>query len=451
MSAHARLGPSNHRWVYCAGSVREEARYPDISSPSAVDGTGSHLLLELCLQNGVRAEDYEGTIIGENHPDNINGWLVDSERCKRVQMCLDYVASRVAELKKNYAKVIVTAETKSDVGGMFGRDDWWGTVDITIKAYDVQTRLKFVEICDYKDGQGYVHAEDNSQLLSYAGGMLRKHVASGPDLVRPFNCNGVDGVRMTIVQPKTNPIVRHQDTTAHYVIEKCEWLAKRAHATDDPEAPLTPDGKGGKGYCRWCKHKSNCVAQSQKSLEVIKSMSNISVDAGIFEMVTQSADKIKEMTNEQLTKLADVEAGVQAVFDKVKAEIEDRINQGQTVNGFAMVNGKASKIWALPEEEMVKKLRSRKLTLDDIYPKKLASPAQILKNDKLTESQKKKLEKELIVVKAGAKRLGRVAYERQEKDVKLMFADVAPNNQEKTSDNGLQCNTNDVKSDVSFF
>ena len=67
MSSHARLSPSNTRWPKCPGSVREEAAYPDVSGEAAIDGTGSHLLLELCLQNGVRAATYDGQIIGANH------------------------------------------------------------------------------------------------------------------------------------------------------------------------------------------------------------------------------------------------------------------------------------------------------------------------------------------------------------------------------------------------
>lgn len=421
---HARLGPSNHRWVHCAGSVREEARYEDIAGPAAIDGTGSHLLLEMCLENGVQAIDYEYQIIGVNHPDNLGGWMVDPERIKRVQMCLDYVQHRVTELKKIYPNVTVQSEARSDVGGMFGRDDWWGTVDITIIGKNSQAQALYIEVCDYKDGRGYVSEKDNSQLLSYLGGKMRPYIASGPELVRPFNPSRVPHVRMTIVQPKTNPAVRYQDSTGAEVMEKIIELSRSADRTDDPDAPLTPDNKGGKGYCRWCKHKPNCTAQSQQSLQVIQSMNQINTDAGIFELVTQSADKVTELSNEELTKLADTEAGIQAVFDKVKAEIEARIERGETVNGFAMVNGRATKGWALSEEEMVKKLRARKLTQDDYYPKKLASPAQILKNDKLTDTQKKAIEKELVVVKAGPQRLGRVEYSKQEKNLDMMFGSV---------------------------
>ena len=157
-NGHARLGPSNKRWPKCAGSVREEERYPDIAGEAAIDGTGSHLLLELCLQNNVAACQYDQQIIDVNHEDNPNGWMVDPARIERVQMALDYIQRRVAELKDMFqgCNVLVESESKSDPGGAFGRDDWWGTCDITITARHPMdpSEIYFIEVADYKDGRG---------------------------------------------------------------------------------------------------------------------------------------------------------------------------------------------------------------------------------------------------------------------------------------------------------
>ena len=146
----------------------------------------------------------------------------------------------------------------------------------------------------------------------------------------------------------------------------------------------------------------------------------------LFELVAQSIDKVSTLTNDQLTQLADTEAGIQSVFDKVKTEIQNRIEQGQSVPGYAMQPGRASKVWNEDEEKMVKIFRARKLKQDDYYPKKLISPAQALKLANLTDDQKKKLEKDFITVKAGANKLTRVAHEKVEKSTESMFADVTP-------------------------
>lgn len=443
---HARLGPSNKRWPHCAGSVREEERYPDIAGEAAIDGTGSHLLLELCMKNNVRADQYDQQIIGVNHEDNPNGWMVDVARIKRVQMALDYIQRRVIELKDMFegCNVLVESESKSDPGGAFGRTDWWGTCDITITArHPMTSEVFFIEVADYKDGRGYVSEKNNTQNGSYLFGKLRSHIASGPELVRPFRVSNI-GVRMTIIQPKTNPVVRYQCSTRPEdnlsiatVIYDAEHLASMAHATDDPDAPLVP-GK----HCQWCKANpkrgGHCTAESNQSLQVVENMSNTEVagkliagSSGLHEYFSAVLADPKSLTEEQLSELADAEPGIQAVFDKVKTEIKDRIDQGITVPGYAMVPGKGSNVWNEDEETIVKKLKARRLKLVDIFPPKLISPAQVLKLAKLSDDQKKRIDKDLITFKGGKLALKKVACDHvdeklvtQTESAKLMFADI---------------------------
>jgi len=125
MGNHARLAPSNHRWPNCPGSVREEAVYPDVASEAAIDGTGSHLLLEQCIIKNVSPESLISTLIGKGHEDKPEGWVVDSNRAARVRVCIDYIESR----DKYLDGVIVESESSSNPGEFFGRDDWWGTAD----------------------------------------------------------------------------------------------------------------------------------------------------------------------------------------------------------------------------------------------------------------------------------------------------------------------------------
>jgi len=447
---HARLGPSNKRWPKCAGSVREEERYPDIAGEAAIDGTGSHLLLELCLQNNVQAIQYDQQIIGVNHPDNMNGWMVDVARTKRVQMALNYVQRRVNELKEMFpgCNVLVESESKSDPGGAFGRKDWWGTCDITITARNPMnpSEVYFIEVADYKDGRGYVSEKDNSQNDSYLFGKMRQHVASGPELVRPFTPANF-GVRTTIIQPKTNPVIRYRCSTRQddnisslTIIQAAEVLAMAAHATDDLNATLTP-GK----HCQWCKANpkrgGHCTAESNKSLQVVESMSNDIAAGGnqdLFETISQVMADPKSLSEDKLSELASAEDGIMAVFDKVKTEIKDRIAQGITVPGYAMAPGRGSNVWNESEEVIVKKLKARRLKNIDIFPPKLISPAAVMKLEQLTDEQKQRIEKDLISFKGGKLALKKVAHDHvdeklvaqsstsdvQSESAKMMFADV---------------------------
>ena len=442
MGTHARLSPSNHRWPVCPGSVREEANYPDIAGEAAIDGTGSHLLLEMCLENNVPAIQYDQQIIGANHPDHISGWLVGLDRCKRVQMCLDYVQRRVTELKTEYpgCTVTVEAESRSDPGGMFGRDDWQGTCDITIICRDDHLGdVLFIEAIDYKDGRGWVHVPDNTQLIAYLVGKMRLFIVSGSDLVRPFRVDRVKHCRMTIVQPKTNPVIRYQCSTRpddnfspRIVLDKAEKLSDAARATDDPNAP-TRSGK----HCQWCKANpkrgGHCVTATEKSLQVVTTMSNtelVATDIPAFEYISKVVADPKSLTSDQLSELLSAKDALMAAFDKCSAEIQERIESGEQVNGYAMQPGRASRVWNESEEEMVKKLKSRRLKLDDIYPKKLISVAALLKSDKLSDAQKKKIEADLVSTKAGKMTLKKVAHSVAQSSTGMlestqqMFADV---------------------------
>jgi len=426
--AHARLSPSNHRWPHCPGSVREEAQYPDVSGDAAIDGTGSHLLLELCLIEEVRPDYYNGRIIGANHEDKPDGWLVSQDRIDRVWMCINYINRRKEELLAQFpgSVIDVQVETRTDPGGMFGREDWKGTADVTITVM-IGGQAVYVEVVDYKDGRGWVNAEGNSQLISYLGGQMRKWIASGPDMVRPFRPERLQGCRMTIVQPKTTPPIRYSDVMPRDVLTDLEQLAKAAWATDDPDAPL----KSGK-HCTWCKHKPNCTAQSEESLEVLKMTTDIVAQDGqsLFELIENVIGDVESIDTQRLTELADAEAGIQAAFDRVKAELTARLEQGEQVDGYALKPGRSSRIWN-ESEEIVKMLKARRLKRDDIYPPKLASPAQIMKHPDLTDDQKAKIEKQYIATKAGELKLTKVA--RGQKS-ELPFKDVA------------QSTTNDVPS-----
>jgi len=388
VTGHARLGPSNHRWPVCPGSVREEAAYEDISGEAAIDGTGSHLLLEMCLINGVDPIAYEGQIIGTNHEDNPMGWMVHPDRCERVQMCLDYIVRRNKELSEAYpgTEIVVEAESKSNPGAQFGRDDWWGTTDVTITVFD-DTRCLFLEVIDYKDGRGWVNATDNTQLISYLGGKLYNVVKSS-----------TTPCRMTIVQPKTSPPVRYQDVTANDIAFCLTGLAAAATATDDPNAPLVPF-PGGKGHCTWCKHKKNCSALADADIGRLEEM----------DINTEKLSDVTALSNLELADLADTKEALLARFAAVDAEIKQRLETGGAVPGYTMAPGRGSYKWNADEETVIKSLKSRRLKKDDYYPPKLISPAQMKKLTKLTDDQKTRISEQLVEYTPGKLTLKKVA------------------------------------------
>lgn len=390
MEGHARLGPSNHRWPHCPGSVREEAAYPNISGDAAIDGTGSHLLLEICMIDPhplLKLDKLVGTTIGIDHPDKPGGWMVDKERADRVMMCINYIGRRGGEIDG----CKIEAESKSNPGFYFKRNDWWGTCDITLTGTDT------LEVIDYKDGRMYVDVKDNTQLMSYAFGKLAPFIfIDEPD----FGSCPFKNVRMTIVQPKTNTPVRYVDVTPEEVWARGVKLSVAAEATDDPNAPLI-EGK----HCTWCKHgrAGNCTAKTQKAMEALEAVTTITDKGTLLEAIQAGSISPGTMTNDQLASFMDATPLINQMIKQVEDEIASRLDDGQSVPHYAWGTGRSSKKWIDDPEIVAKKLKGMRFKKDELYPAKLISPTAALKHPTITDRQKANIEKMIQVVEGKKK------------------------------------------------
>jgi hypothetical protein len=373
----------------CPGSIREEAKYPEQDSgPAAIDGTHSHTLLERCIKDGVDAR----TFIGQNLFDHEGQFKVDKDRAARVDLALDYIRD---QSMNGCFKVI--SETKVDPAFLLGRSDLSGTVDVQILIGDI------LELIDYKDGMGVVSAENNMQLEQYAYGVL-----AGYKL--PVNGDyPIKEVRMTIIQPKLalrgmNPITSHTVLVA-YLFSNMGTIIAQAAATDRPDAPLVP----GESQCKFCRAKGSCSALA----------SNVMKEVGImFQPVTQTLDVAQQsadkdpssMDDAQIAQIMEAAPLMRQLLEGVEKEAMRRIQSGQTISGLKLVNGRGSRAWALPEEEMAEKLVKMGIPKGAIYETKLVTPAKAekltwTKKDgttvQLTDRQLTRMEQEYVVKMAG--------------------------------------------------
>ncbi len=97
MSTHSTLSPSSrYRWQLCPGSVRACQAYPEgsKSSPSAIEGTHTHTLLEHCLSKGIDPHTVVGTIMSDHEGE----FSPTRDQADRVKIALDYIDSRRAVL-----------------------------------------------------------------------------------------------------------------------------------------------------------------------------------------------------------------------------------------------------------------------------------------------------------------------------------------------------------------
>jgi hypothetical protein len=376
----------------CPGSIREEAKYPDErSSPAAIDGTHSHTLLEQCLKRVTEADFF----VGKTLTDHDGEFIVDAERAARVQIALDYIDQRAAEYN-GLCEVI--SETHVDPAYLLGRDDLSGTVDVQIIGGDT------LELIDYKDGMGVVEAEGNMQLEQYAYGVL-----AGYKL--PINGSyPVKTIRMTIIQPKLalrgmSPITSHEVSVSD-LLSNIGTIVVQAAATDKPDAPLVP----GDSQCKFCRAKGSCAALASNVMKEVGIMFQ-PVVSQTLDVAQQSADKDPStMDDAQIRQILEAAPLMRQLLEGVEAEALRRLQAGQTIPGLKLVNGRGSRTWALPEEQMAEKLVKMGIPKGAIYETKLVTPAKAEKltwekrdgtKVQLTDRQLKTMETEYVVKMAG--------------------------------------------------
>ena len=395
MTTHAQLSPSKRsRWALCPGSIREEAKYPEQGGgPAAIDGTHSHTLLEQCF----KGEPVEpAAFIGLTLTDHEGEFTVDASRVERVKVAYDYIMERsMGGMFK------VVSETRVDPAFLLGRDDLSGTVDIQIIAGDT------LELIDYKDGMGIVSAEGNMQLEQYAYGVLAgyKLPVNG---AYPF-----EFVRMTIIQPKLalkgmKPITSHT-VTVRSLLDNMGTIILQAAATDKPDAPLVP----GESQCKFCRAKGSCSALASNVMEGVGVMFQ-PVQTQNTEIAQQAADKDPaKMDDQQLRQIMEGAPLMRQFLEAVEAETLRRLNGGVTIPGLKLVNGRGSRAWSLPEDQIAEKLIKMGVPKGAVYETKLVSPAKAEKltweatkagekiKKQLSDRQLKTLDQEYVVKMAG--------------------------------------------------
>ena len=392
MSTHANLSPSKrHRWALCPGSIREEAKYPDDNSgPAAIDGTHSHTLLEHCIKNGLPDPLDQ---VGEKFADHEGEFVVDKDRAHRVKLAINYIVERsVGGILK------VVSEQKVDPEHLLGRKDLSGTVDCQIIGDD------WIEIIDYKDGMGVVSAEGNMQLEQYAYGVL-----AGYKL--PINVPyPISRVIMTIIQPKLAlkgmPIITSHEVKVSDLLSNLGTIVLQAAATDQPDAPLVP----GDSQCKFCKAKGSCAALASNVMKEVGIMFQPTVTQSL-DVAQQSADKDPStMDDAQIRQIMEAAPLMRQLLEGVEKEALRRLEAGQSIPGLKLVNGRGSRAWALPEEQMAEKLVKMGIPKGAIYETKLVTPAKAEKltwekrdgtQVQLTDRQLKTMETDYVVKMAG--------------------------------------------------
>jgi RecB family exonuclease len=367
MSDHATLSPSSaSRWMACPGSVPLIATLPvgDRTSDAAEEGTHAHAALEHCLKEATHPNEF------------IDSWFHDRDLTAETAAAIAVAYDYVMQYAEKGAEFV--AERKVRTGETLGRDDIYGTADITI------THPGGVpEIVDYKHGRGVlVEVEDNRQLQIYLLGVME---ADGI----PRDTGGFT----TIIQPRckhpSGEVIRSTGYAPEQLTQIVDEIKTAAAATEAPQPEFNP----GESQCRWCDAKGVCPALANKSLNAAAAVFGYQSDtptaADVRTILSAEHADCEVLTPEQVAEIVSIEPMISGWLKAVREHAVDEINAGGKIPGYKMVAGRKTRSWDESDEEiMLKWLAGRgktdkkKIALDGASVRKILSPAQAEKRIK---------------------------------------------------------------------
>ena len=378
MSTHSRLSASKSKqWLECPGSIQlSDNAPPDESSEYALEGTAAHDLAERALIEGKPTAYY----VGQYYVDEDTGKKVkfDEDMAFNVNTYIEEINA----IRLQYPESMCYVERRFDLGWL--DKDIKGSNDCMIYV----PSLKWLIVFDLKYGQGIVvEPEWNTQAMIYALGASHDLQKEGFE---------VDKVSIGIIQPRAEHLdgpVRYWHTTYK---ELNHWgattLKNGANATRKPNPELHTGG-----HCRFCRAAGICPEQVR----------DITTATGI-DPVTLSLPDINSMPNDKLVKIMEMSSVISNWASKVASAVKFKLENGEHIEGYKLVAGRATRKWVAPElaeqkligilgndiykttlltvPQMEKVLKKRKLDhntlLTGLYDKKSTTTSVVPESDK---------------------------------------------------------------------
>jgi len=360
----------------CAGRMAMVSISPDDKkSIYAAEGTAAHEVSEKALRGDKDCSKFLGEVY------TIDGFDVEitEEIVGSAQRYVDYV---VAQYDPEAGDVLLLEERHS-LAQLDPPFDAGGTCDATI----IKPLLRVIEVIDLKNGKGIVEVNGNKQTRTYA---LLALLNAPKKLV-----DEIDMVKVTIVQPRAP----HKDgrirSETFHIAELIEWTAELMKAMERSklaldsfeiingsrilfdawaQAALTP------GNCTFCPAQGICPALRSKALTVSPEVARTWFEDVTLETPPMISNTVPALSPEELSHILD---GIDMLEDwakAVRATAHSLAEGGTTIPGYKLVEKIGNRKWAADEEKVVADLKAViKLTEDQIFSKKLLSPAGIEK------------------------------------------------------------------------
>ncbi len=374
---HAVLSPSGFaRWSACPGSVELERPFPNSSSKYARYGTACHELADICLTKQEDAEMW----IGEQFIVEGETFKVDAAMADLVNEYVSYVYTFL----DRDAGDIIMPEQQVPLDHLTGETGAEGTSDVVGFRKLPSGRWRIV-IVDLKTGGGVpVFAKEqqpgadgkpviNGQLGMYGLGTVRKF-----DLLYD-----IEEVQLVIIQPPLK-IVDDVILPIADLLAFGEQVTIAAGRAQIGNADLIP----GEKQCKFCRAKSTCPALRDEVLSTVTQST-----PGAFRNLDDTPDALPKFLSANIKTATDtalLAAQMRAApliegwLKAVRAEVE-RLTFAGEMPGYKIVQGKAgNRKWKDEDAALALLKKVPSLKIDDVAPRKLASPTvaeKLLKGD----------------------------------------------------------------------
>lgn len=366
MSPKSEFRPSQlSRVAKCPGSWRAAFGVESVPSAVAEEGTLAHQVAESWLVQ------WDGKDMPDDwKPTKSHSWRSSAPKPVAVTEDMAYYVGQYVKYVRSFMspKSKLFVEVRFDVC-----DGLAGTADAVIVDGDT------VHVFDLKYGAGIgVDAVDNLQCSAYLQGVLNA-IEADRLLVDKQNIDVADikKARVHIVQPRKYDypsVWELDDVWAFRLLGSCELehILNQARAVD---APLVPGE-----HCRFCPVGDRCPAAAKETQELAE--------------VAPQGLALEELTTERLLWFFHKSESVKCFLRATEAELYRRATSGEKVPGMKLVEKKSNRAWT--DADAVGLLLSTYLEDEQIYERKLRSPAQVEAVLKKEAALKPKEVKELI-------------------------------------------------------
>lgn len=331
-------GSTAARVLACPGSIGLVAKAPKSPSSSyAAEGTALHSAMEWLLDPTVRRKRKPEDVLGLMFNDHV---ITEAMLHDAVIPAFEYFHQVIGRHEHPYELEVRAAFP--NIPNAFG------TTDVVSRPDD-----ELVKILDYKFGAGVpVSAEMNKQLMFYACCVIEKY-----GLWRKTKI-----IDMHICQPR---ITNGNSRCVISIAQLRAFKHSLIRAVNGP--PTLETGK----HCRWCDAAPTCPAK----LEQAKQARRWKAAGPDLAVAMEMVDDLRDWCN------------------SVTSAVHTALEKGAVVEGYKLVDKRATRKWAVDDPKVRSYLAQHGLTEDQFAPRSTVSPAQA---EKLLKPKGEKLQGEMI-------------------------------------------------------